>query len=167
MTQKARRYTLKSKESKQLLTQASEKLKINLEALFGGKVDLETVEADFGDLLLINGKPVLYRSEGAILPILVADEIIAKLPKAVVDMGAIRFVCNGADVMAPGIIRYEGNFSSGDLIVVVDVKHGKPLALGETMYNSEQARMLKQGPIIKSRHYVSDKIWNFAKTLTS
>jgi PUA-domain protein len=167
MSQKLRRYTLKSKESKQLLTQASEKLKINLEALFGGKVDLETVEADFGDLLLINGKPVLFKIEDTVLPTLMADEIIAKLPKAVVDMGAVRFVCNGADLMAPGIVRYEGNFNAGDLIVVVDVKHGKPLALGETMYNSEQASALKQGPTIKSRHCVSDKVWNSAKPLNT
>jgi predicted ribosome-associated RNA-binding protein Tma20 len=61
MSQKFRRYALKSKESKQILTQASEKLKINLESMFGSKANLDVVEADFGDLLLIDGKPVLFK----------------------------------------------------------------------------------------------------------
>jgi PUA-domain protein len=165
MSQKSRRYTLKSKESKQLLTTASQKLKINLEDLFGSKVDVETVEADFGELLLVNGSPVLFRIGDAVFPVLSAEQIVAKLPKAIVDMGAVRFMCNGADVMAPGIVRYEGEFAKGDVIVVVDVKHGKPLALGEALLDSAEAKETKQGAIIKSKHYVSDKVWNVAKTL--
>jgi PUA domain protein len=166
MSQKYRRYTLKTKESKQVLTQASEKLKMDVELLLGGKVDVETVEADFGELLLVDGKPVFFRSGTTIYPALTADTLVAKLPRAVVDMGAIKYVCNGADVMAPGIVRYEGEFAAGDLVVVVEMKYGKPLALGEALYSSAQARSLKQGPIIKSRHWVSDKVWNAAKTLT-
>ena len=165
MSQKHRRYTLKSKESKQILNQASEKLKINLESLLGAKIDVEVVEGEPDNLLLINGKPMLFKAGDAILPTLTASEILAKLPKVVVDMGAVRFVCNGADVMAPGIVRYEGNFGRGNVVVVVDVQHGKPLALGEIQYTSEEVKTVKQGPVIKSKHYVSDKIWNFAKTL--
>jgi predicted ribosome-associated RNA-binding protein Tma20 len=63
MSQKYRRYTLKTKESKQVLTQASEKLKMDVELLLGGKVDVETVEADFGELLLVDGKPVFSGQE--------------------------------------------------------------------------------------------------------
>jgi PUA domain protein len=81
-------------------------------------------------------------------------------------MGAIPYVCKGADVMAPGIVRIEGEFSKGDLVLVVDEKHGKSLALGESLRDSQSARNLKQGPVVKNEHYVSDKIWNFAKTLT-
>jgi PUA domain protein len=92
-----------------------------------------------------------------------ANELLSGLPKVVVDMGAIRFVCNGADVMAPGIVRYEGTFAKNDLVLVVDIKHGKILALGEMLYNSEEVKGIKQGPVIKNKHYVSDKIWNFAK----
>jgi PUA domain protein len=165
MSRKPRRYALKSKESKQLLAQVSEKLNVNMESLFGSNLFLEVAEAEFGEVLLINGKPTLFRTKDAIVPTLTATEVIATLPKAIVDMGAVRFVCNGADVMAPGIVRYEGNFSKGDAIVVVDVKHGKPLAIGETMLGLEDAKVTKQGPVIKSKHYVSDKIWDFIKTM--
>jgi PUA-domain protein len=165
MSQKYRRYTLKAKEAKQLLTQASEKLKINLENMFGAKAGLEVLEGEFGELLLIDGKPALFKTADSVLPTLTFVEILAQLPKVVVDMGAVRFVCNGADVMAPGIVRYEGNFVKGNVVVVVDVKHGKPLALGEIVYSSEEVKTVRQGPVIKTKHYVSDKVWNFAKTL--
>jgi PUA-domain protein len=166
MSQKYRRYTLKAKESKQILTQASDKLKINLESMLGIKDSLEIAEGEFGELLLIDGKPALFKTADSVLPTLTFVEILEKLPKVVVDMGAVRFVCNGADVMAPGIVRYEGSFVKGNVVVVVDVKHGKPLALGEILYSSEEAKNIKQGPVIKTKHYVSDKVWNFMKTLT-
>ena len=166
MAQKHRRYMLKSKESKQILDEASQKLKLKLEEIFGTKVNVEVVEAEFGDLFLVDGKPILFRMGDSILPTLSNTLITSQLPKAIVDMGAIRFVCNGADVMAPGIVRYEGTFNKGDILVVVDVTHGKLLALGEALINAEEAKTTKQGPVIKSKHYVSDKIWNFAKTLT-
>jgi PUA domain protein len=166
MSQKHIRYSLKSKEAKQIITQASEKLKTNLESVFGSKANVETVEVDFGQILLINGKPVLFKIGDVILPTLLSNDILAQTPKVVVDMGAVRFVCNGADVMAPGIVRYEGEFSKGDVVLVVDEKHGKPLALGEILYSSEEAKTVKQGAVVKNFHYVSDKVWNVAKTLT-
>jgi PUA-domain protein len=166
MSQKHRRYPLKAKEAKQILTQASDKLKVNLETMFGSKALVETVEGEFGELLLLEGKPVLFRIGEAVLPTLVATDILTHLAKVVVDMGAVRFVCNGADVMAPGIRRYEGNFVKGDIVVVADEKFGKPLALGEILFSSEEVKGIKQGPVIKTKHYVSDKVWNLAKTLT-
>jgi PUA-domain protein len=165
MSQKNRRYTLKSKESKQLLAKASEKLKMDLESTFGAKVDVEIVEADFGGLLLVDGKPVLFKQGEEVLPTLVSAEILARLPKVVVDMGAVRFVCNGADVMAPGIRRIEINPAKGSLVVVVDEKYGKPLALGEMLIDADEARAAKQGPVVKNKHYVSDRVWNAAKAL--
>jgi PUA domain protein len=67
--------------------------------------------------------------------------------------------------MAPGIVRYEGEFIKGDIVLVLDEKHGKPLALGEILYGSEEAKSIRQGVVVKNIHYVSDKIWNFAKPL--
>lgn len=164
MSQKYRRYPLKSKESKQILAYVSDRLNINSDELFGPKPLVEVVEADIGELLLVNGKPELFKSGEKYFPTLMATDLLISTPKVVVDMGAVRFVCNGADVMAPGIVRYEGIFGKGDVVIVVDIKHGKPLALGEVLYDIEEAKTIKQGPIVKTKHYVSDKIWNVAKT---
>jgi PUA-domain protein len=165
MPTKHRRYALKSKQAKQILNEISEKLKVNVEALFVSKANVEVVDADVGKIYLVNGKPLFFKAGERVLPTLLFQDFALRAPKIVVDMGAVPYVCNGADVMAPGIVRVEGEFGKGDLVLVVDEKHGKPLALGESLYDSESARNTKQGAVVKSVHFVSDKIWNFVKTL--
>jgi PUA domain protein len=167
MHQKQRRYALKSKEAKQILTEVSERLKFNVETIVGAKTNVEVAEADFGNIYLVNGKPVFFKVGEKALPTLLFGELSTRMPKIVIDMGAIPYVCKGADVMAPGIVRIEGKFSKGDLVLVVDEKHGKPLAIGESLCDAESARNAKKGPVVKNLHFVSDKVWNFAKTLVS
>ena len=166
MPTKQRRYPLKTKEARQILEEASKKLRIDLDALFGAKANVEVVESDVGEIYLIEGKPVLYKVSDAVLPTLCFGEFLAKAPRIVVDMGAIPYVCKGATVMAPGIVRIEGEFGKGDIVVVVDMKHGKALALGESLLDADIAKTTKKGPVVKTVHYVSDKIWDYIKTLS-
>jgi PUA domain protein len=140
-----------------------------LGALVGGLVDakssIEAVEAGKAELLLVDRKPVLFRTGERVYPTLLFAEALTTLPRAVVDMGAVGHVCNGADVMAPGIVRFEGTFPQGSLIVVVDVKHGKPLALGEVLCDSEAAKGAKKGIVVKNVHFVGDEVWSAMKAL--
>jgi PUA domain protein len=163
---KQRRYALKTKDGKQVLSEAQAKLKLNFDELFGSKAIVEVVESEVGEVYLIGGKPLFFKSGDKILPTLLFTEFTAKAPKIVVDMGAVPYVCKGADVMAPGIVRIEGEFGKGDLVLVVDVKFGKALALGESLKDAEAAKATKKGPVVKTLHYVSDKIWDYTKTLT-
>ena len=165
MPTKQRRYPIKAKEAKQILTEAQAKVKLDLDALFGAKANVEVVESEVGSIYLIGGKPLLFKAGDKVLPTLLFSEFTAKAPKIVVDMGAVPYVCKGADVMAPGIVRIEGEFSKGDLVLVVDVKFGKALALGESLMDTETAKTTKKGSIVKTLHYVSDKIWDYTKTL--
>jgi len=165
MPQKQRRYALKAKQARQILNEISERLKVTVEALFGTKANVEVVEADVGKIYLVNGKPLFFKVGETVLPTLLFQDSALHLPKIVVDMGAVPYVCNGADVMAPGIVRVEGEFGKGDLVLVVDEKHGKPLALGESLYDAASVRSAKQGVVVRNVHFVSDKIWNFVKTL--
>jgi len=166
MPTKQRRYPMKAKEAKQVLEEASKKSKLDLEELFGGKVTVEVVESDVGEIYLIGGKPLLFKSIDRVLPTLLFSEFTAKASRVIVDMGAIPYVCKGATVMAPGIVRYEGDFVTGDLVLIADIKHGKALAFGEALIDSASARVIKKGPVVKTLHYVSDKIWDYIKTLS-
>ena len=166
MPTKQRRYPLKTKEAKQILTEGSAKVNLDLDALFGSKSTVEVVESDIGEVYLINGKPLLFKADNKILPTLHFTEFTTKAPKIVVDMGAVPYVCKGATVMAPGIVRIEGEFDKGDTVLVVDMKFGKALALGESLMTAETARQTKKGPVVKTLHYVSDKIWDYTKKLT-
>ena len=165
MPTKQRRYPLKNKEAKQILTEASANLKLDMEKLFGSKATVEVAESEVGSIYLIEGKPVLFKSGNKVLPTLHFTEYIISAPKIVVDMGAVPYVCKGATVMAPGIVRIEGNFAKGDLVVVTDVKFGKTLGLGESLLDAETAKQTKKGPVVKTLHFVSDKIWDYTKTL--
>ncbi len=167
MSKKYRRHFLKAKEAKSLLSKASKKLKVDLEQIFNVKVNMELVETDFAEILLINGKPLLVKAGESIFPILIFNKLFALMPKVVVDMGAIPHVCNGANVMAPGIVRFEGKFRNGDFVIVVDERHGKPIAMGEVIYDVDAAKKTTQGVVVKNIHFVGDKIWNFAKKLAA
>ena len=165
MSRKSRRYALKSSDTKTLLSKAAGTLGINLNELIDSKATVEAIETACGELLLVDKKPLLFRTREKVYPTLMFAEIVAKLPKVVVDMGAVRHVCNGAGVMAPGILHYEGDFRKGELVLVVDMKFGKPLALGEAQYDSETVKSIKQGIVVKNIHFVSDEIWNAIKAL--
>jgi PUA domain protein len=166
MPTKQRRYPIKNKDIKQILEETQYKLGLNLEELFDVKAGVEVVESDVGLIYIISGKPVLYRMGDRVLPVLLFSEFTATAPKIVVDMGAVPYVCKGATVMAPGIVRVEGDFVAGALVLVTDMKHGKALAVGESLLDADFARQAKKGPVVKVLHYVGDKVWDYIKGLS-
>jgi len=166
MPTKQRRYPLKPKEAKQVIDNASKALKFDFETVFGSKAIVEVVESDVGEIYLISGKAILYKSTDKVLPTLLFAEFAAKAPKIVVDMGAIPYVCKGATVMAPGVVRIEGDFRNGDIAIIMDMKHGKALAVSETLMDVETAKQTKKGPVAKNLHFVGDKVWDYIKTLS-
>jgi PUA-domain protein len=165
MPEKFRRHFLKTREAKSLLVKASEKLKVDLEQVFKAKVSVELVETEFAEIVFVDGRPLLAKVGANVFPTLVFNELFALAPKVVVDMGAVPHVCNGANVMAPGIRRFEGEFRKGDFVLVVDERHGKPIAVGEIMYDAGDAEKVLQGAVARNVHFVGDKIWNFIKKL--
>ncbi|RME78012.1 RNA-binding protein [Candidatus Woesearchaeota archaeon] len=82
------------------------------------------------------------------------------LPKVTVDMGAVKFVVGGADIMRPGVTACDEGVMQGDLVVVVDETHGKPLAVGEALMGSEELLAATSGKVVKNLHYVGDDLWN-------
>jgi PUA domain protein len=75
----------------------------------------------------------------------------------VVDAGAVRFVVNGADIMKPGIVSADPEIAVGDLVIVVEERHKKPLAVGRALVAG--AEMKGEGKAVKSLHHVGDAIW--------
>lgn len=167
MPERNRRYFLKTKESKALLAKASEKLKTDLGLLFKDKVNVEAFETESAEIFLINAKPLLVKAGENIYPTLRFDEYLQTAPKVVVDMGAVPYVCNGANVMAPGIRRFEGQFDENDIVIVVDEKHSRPIAIGEILYDAERVKSVSRGTVVRNVYYVGDKTWNLLKEIGS
>jgi len=78
-----------------------------------------------------------------------------------VDMGAIKFVINGADVMGPGIVDADISIQIGDYVWVRDEKNKKPLAVGRALITGTEMKEKKPGKAIKSIIFVGDKLWKF------
>jgi len=155
-----RRFFLKEKDAKSLLREISE---IFGDTFFGAKPKIEVAEVPRGEIFIVNGRPALIRCEGSLMPALTFEELISDLPKVIVDMGAIPYVCNGADIMAPGIVGIEGEFKEGSLTAVLDEKHRKAIAVAKALFSSEEIRGLKHGKALKNLHYVGDSFWEVIK----
>ncbi len=161
----SKRHFLKEKEAEQLLKELSQKLRVDPEQLLGTKIRVEQTETQDAKIFFINGKPLLARLDGRLLPTLKFEEVLSLLPKLVVDMGAVSHVCNGADVMAPGVVKIKGDFHEGDFLVIADERHEKPLAVGIALTNSQTAETLKRGKVAENVHFVGDKLWIAIKSI--
>ena len=99
---------------------------------------------------------------GVYLPFLSETVLLEKFPKVIVDSGAIKFVCNGANVMRPGIKNFT-KFDNDQIVCVVEEAHNKFLAVGRSLVSSEDLSKITKGEIIKNLHYISDRFWEAAK----
>ena len=125
----------------------------------------EVIEIENQMLVLFDGRPLLFKVETALVPTLFFDSYVSSSPKIVVDKGAIPHICNGADIMAPGVRGLEGTFSSGGFVVVVDENYRKPIAVGRALYDSGTLSTIERGAVVKTLHYVGDPIYNTSKSI--
>ncbi|MFZ2412301.1 MAG: RNA-binding protein [Candidatus Methanoperedens sp.] len=121
---------------------------------------LEYVESDECDFIFVDGEPLLFKIEGKIFPTVKgALKLTPARRRVTVDSGAVRFIINGADTMAPGIVDADPAIKEGDLVIVVEQAHGKALAVGRALMPGKDMPHGK-GKAVKSIHYVGDEIWN-------
>lgn len=78
-----------------------------------------------------------------------------------VDMGAVPYVTNGADVMCPGIVEVDPEVREGDMVWIRDVTHRRPLAIGRALVPAEAMAAKAPGKAIKNLQYVGDRIWKY------
>lgn len=76
-----------------------------------------------------------------------------------VDMGAVPFVTNGADVMGPGITEADPEIQEGDLVWIRDFRNGAPLAVGISLRSGADLASKQGGKAVKTIHYVGDRLW--------
>ena len=99
-----------------------------------------------------------------ILPFLDDIPILEKFPYVTVDMGAVKFVCKGANIMRPGITKFS-DFESGEIVCVIEESQNKFLAVGKAEISSKEAEDASNGEVIKNMHYISDDFWESKKEI--
>ncbi len=162
MSNVARRYRLTSKESKKIIEEISERIPTMDKIFTKKKISLEVIDLGSAQLYLYEGIPVLVRREDFLVPFIerVIDGSV-KLPRVVIDLGAVKFIVKGADVMGPGIVEVD-EIPENKIVSVVDEKYKHPIAVGIALRDSR--RIKNRGRSVKNIHHVNDKIWKFIKS---
>jgi PUA-domain protein len=151
-----KRYHLKKKKLKEMQKTLGE-----YAYLIPSKGKIEVLETSAQEIILINGQPLIMIMDDEPFPTLKgALQLQIKSRYVVVDMGAVKFMAKGADVMSPGITEADPNIKEGDLVIVVDETHHKPLAVGRSLISGEEMVKNTEGKAVKTLHHIGDKIWN-------
>lgn len=128
--------------------------------IFTGNEIMDQADAEGCRILIINNEIL-----GLIVndkPFLTLKGLLKYNPEkkyVAVDKGAVKFVCNGADIMAPGVVDVDSSVKKNDLVWVRDEEHKKPLAVGVALMNADEMIKEKKGKAVLSMHYIGDKIW--------
>jgi PUA-domain protein len=159
-----KRHLLKKREQRDELANIESEIGSSIKGL-DDKTRIEGGILDDGSrVLLLEGEIIFFQHEGRMLPTLRALlKGLLDVPRITVDMGAVKYVVNGADIMRPGITQVDDRVRKDGIVVVVDENHGKPLAVGISMMSAEEMRAATSGKVIKSIHHVNDDLWVFGK----
>lgn len=136
-----------------------------IESSLGAKVFSETDAVDMAegpgyDVVFVEGKILAFLPGG--VPFLTVRGLLKFNPTkkyVTVDMGAVKFVYNGADVMGPGIVTADPEIREGDLVWIRDVKYLRPLAVGRSLVSANVMARKEKGKAVSSIHHVGDKLW--------
>ena len=114
---------------------------------------------------IITGKGIkILRIDDDYLPFLTETAMLEKFPNVMVDMGAVKFMCKGANVMRPGI-KKNTEFEKDKLVCIVEESLHKFLAVGKSMVSSIELENMEKGEVIKNMHFISDKFWETGKII--
>ena len=114
-------------------------------------------------IIVVNGLKIVKVNDEYI-PFLSETQTLEKFPYVMVDMGAVKFMCKGANVMRPGIKKYS-KFQKDNIVCIIEESHHKFLAVGKTLVSSNEMSNMEKGEVVKNLHYISDKFWEIGKTL--
>jgi len=147
-------------ETSKILEQINSQWKIELPK----QKNIKTHEVDEKGVIITGDGITAVKIGDDILPFLDDIPILEKFPYVTVDMGAIKFVCKGANIMRPGITKFS-DFESGEIVCVVEESQKKFLAVGKAKMSSKELGETSKGEVIKNMHYVSDNFWESKKEI--
>jgi len=146
-------------ETAEVLSQIATQWKVELPKI----KNLKIYEFEDGQIIIGEGLTAIKKDE-SYLPFLSDATTLAKFPSVMVDMGAVKFMCNGANVMRPGI-RSFGEFEKGQIVCIIEESQKKSLAVGRALVSSKEMAEMSKGIVVENLHYISDKYWEAKKTI--
>ena len=126
--------------------------------------NLKIYELDEGARIIIGEGLTALKIGENYLPFLTDAKILERFPSVIVDMGAVKFMCNGANVMRPGVKSFT-EFEKGQIVCIVEESQKKVLAVGRALVSSNELPDMAKGQVIENMHYISDMYWEIKKSL--
>jgi len=156
------RSRLRRKEVEELAQQL--RTVLGLSASFGPEDPMEVAEGPDRRYLLLRNEIVgFYEGDRPFL----SPKGLLKWPASkrfvTVDMGAVRFVTNGADVMGPGITDADPGVQADDLVWIREERHGKPLGVGVALSPAAVLKAKTKGKQVRALLHVGDKAWTYGQ----
>ena len=152
------KHILKRKEIRLLFNHIKNKFLIDINE---NHIKVESGFFENRKIIFIDEEPCFMIIDGEIFFILYG--ILRFKPQhkyVIVDMGAVEYITNGADLMAPGIIDADEEIQKDEHVWICDEKYNKPLATGIALMDGIKMVNEKKGKSVKIIHYVGDKYWN-------
>jgi len=159
-----KRHMMKKKAQKQLIEQLTKELDTEIANLDDDARLEEGILDDGSRVIILDGEILFFQEDRLFIPSLRAIlKGIISIPQVVVDMGAVSFVVNGADIMRPGVTKVDRRIKKGSIVAIVDENHGKPLAVGISIMDANEMESANSGKVVLSKHHVGDALWEFGK----
>ncbi len=158
----SKRIALKSSEAKRVVQEFGQKFPVFAADLHSKQL-VEEIDVEDGKLYILDNKPFAVSKASGLFPSLMNDDVLKTLPSITVDMGAIPHICNGADIMRPGIRVINGEFEKGAVLLVKDIKFGKSIGICIAEVSSGSMQTMGKGKAAQNVHYVGDSFWQAMK----
>ncbi|HEX7817777.1 MAG TPA: PUA domain-containing protein [Nitrososphaeraceae archaeon] len=115
-------------------------------------------------LLVGNNLVAIQLAPDLIIPHLTQHDLLNHFASVQVDMNAVKFVCNGANIMRPGITDFT-TFKESEIVLVKDQTHKKELAVCISLVDDVNGRKMEKGVVLNNVHHIGDVYWETKKTI--
>ena len=115
-------------------------------------------------LLVGNNLVAIQLAPDFVIPHLTQHDLLDHFASVQVDMNAVKFVCNGANIMRPGITDFT-SFKESEIVLVKDQTHKKELAVCVSLVDAVTGRKMEKGVVLNNIHHIGDVYWETKKTI--
>lgn len=166
LDQELKRHVVSKTDSRELIAGIERSAGIHLEVQRSAQVEILEPDEE-SRFVIIDGRFTFVSGEAGsgYLPFVGSSQAVGLFPSVTIDEGAVKYIIKGADVMRPGISKYDDWGETGILVVVREDKKGRAAAVGRTAVRSSEMAELKKGNCVKNLHHVGDKFWDAYKKI--
>jgi malignant T-cell-amplified sequence len=131
----------------------------------GAIKNLQAYVIDGNKRLLVGDNLVAIQlAPDLIIPHLTQHDLLNYFASVQVDMNAVKHVCNGANIMRPGITDFT-TFKESEIVLVKDQTHKKELAVCISLVDDVNGRKMEKGIVLNNIHHIGDVYWETKKTI--